>query len=56
MVDGAMIFGTGYAPFRGGPLKYARTRGAENVASTLRRLATKFGGRFTPDAGWESFK
>jgi 3-hydroxyacyl-CoA dehydrogenase/enoyl-CoA hydratase/3-hydroxybutyryl-CoA epimerase len=56
MVDGAMIFGTGYAPFRGGPLNYARTRGAENVASTLRQLATKFGGRFTPDAGWDSFK
>ena len=56
MVDGAMIFGTGYAPFRGGPLNYARTRGAENVATTLRQLATKFGGRFTPDAGWASFK
>jgi 3-hydroxyacyl-CoA dehydrogenase/enoyl-CoA hydratase/3-hydroxybutyryl-CoA epimerase len=56
MVDGAMIFGTGYAPFRGGPLNYARTRGAENVASALRQLATKFGGRFTPDAGWDSFK
>jgi 3-hydroxyacyl-CoA dehydrogenase / enoyl-CoA hydratase / 3-hydroxybutyryl-CoA epimerase len=55
-VDGAMIFGTGYAPFRGGPLNYARTRGAENVASTLRALAGKFGGRFTPDAGWDSFK
>ena len=55
-VDGAMIFGTGYAPFRGGPLNYARTRGAENVASTLRALAEKFGGRFTPDAGWDSFK
>ncbi|MGC1661944.1 MAG: hypothetical protein WA773_01155, partial [Bradyrhizobium sp.] len=56
MVDGAMIFGTGYAPFRGGPLNYARTRGAENVVSALRQLATKFGGRFTPDAGWDSFK
>jgi 3-hydroxyacyl-CoA dehydrogenase / enoyl-CoA hydratase / 3-hydroxybutyryl-CoA epimerase len=56
MVDGAMIFGTGYAPFRGGPLNYARTRGPENVASTLRALAQKFGDRFTPDAGWENFK
>jgi 3-hydroxyacyl-CoA dehydrogenase/enoyl-CoA hydratase/3-hydroxybutyryl-CoA epimerase len=56
MVDGAMIFGTGYAPFRGGPLNYARTRGPANVASTLRALAQKFGGRFTPDAGWDSFK
>src|SRR6185369_14313149 len=56
MVDGAMIFGTGYAPFRGGPLNYARTRGAENVVSALRALAQKFGGRFAPDAGWDSFK
>ncbi len=56
VVDGAMIFGTGYAPFRGGPLNYARTRGVDDVVATLRRLADKFGGRFTPDAGWESFK
>jgi len=56
MVDGAMIFGTGYAPFRGGPLNYARTRGVENVVSTLHALAQKFGGRFVPDAGWDSFK
>jgi 3-hydroxyacyl-CoA dehydrogenase / enoyl-CoA hydratase / 3-hydroxybutyryl-CoA epimerase len=55
-VDGAMIFGTGYAPFRGGPLNYARTRGPEEVASALRALAQKFGDRFTPDAGWDSFK
>jgi 3-hydroxyacyl-CoA dehydrogenase / enoyl-CoA hydratase / 3-hydroxybutyryl-CoA epimerase len=56
LVDGAMIFGTGYAPFRGGPLNYARSRGPENVISSLRALAQKFGGRFTPDAGWESFR
>jgi 3-hydroxyacyl-CoA dehydrogenase/enoyl-CoA hydratase/3-hydroxybutyryl-CoA epimerase len=56
VVDGAMIFGTGYAPFRGGPLNYARTRNVENIVSTLRALAEKFGGRFAPDAGWEAFK
>ncbi|HEY7845456.1 MAG TPA: 3-hydroxyacyl-CoA dehydrogenase NAD-binding domain-containing protein [Bradyrhizobium sp.] len=56
VVDGAMIFGTGYAPFRGGPLNYARRRGIENVVSALRTLAQKFGDRFTPDAGWETFK
>jgi 3-hydroxyacyl-CoA dehydrogenase/enoyl-CoA hydratase/3-hydroxybutyryl-CoA epimerase len=55
-VDGAMIFGTGYAPFRGGPLNYARTRGVENVIGTLRALAQKFGDRFSPDAGWDDFK
>ena len=56
LVDGAMIFGTGYAPFRGGPLNYARSRGPAEVASALRALAEKFGNRFTPDAGWDSFK
>jgi len=56
MIDGAMIFGTGYAPFRGGPLNYARARGVDNVVSALRALAEKFGDRFTPDSGWESFK
>jgi 3-hydroxyacyl-CoA dehydrogenase/enoyl-CoA hydratase/3-hydroxybutyryl-CoA epimerase len=56
MVDGAMIFGTGYAPFRGGPLNYARTRGAENIVATLRTLAVKHGDRFAPDAGWDDFR
>jgi 3-hydroxyacyl-CoA dehydrogenase/enoyl-CoA hydratase/3-hydroxybutyryl-CoA epimerase len=56
VVDGAMIFGTGYAPFRGGPLNYARTRGPEEVAATLQRLAAKFGGRFAPDEGWATFR
>jgi 3-hydroxyacyl-CoA dehydrogenase / enoyl-CoA hydratase / 3-hydroxybutyryl-CoA epimerase len=56
VVDGAMIFGTGYAPFRGGPLNYARTRSVEHVVQALRALAQKFGDRFTPDTGWDSFK
>jgi 3-hydroxyacyl-CoA dehydrogenase / enoyl-CoA hydratase / 3-hydroxybutyryl-CoA epimerase len=56
VVDGAMIFGTGYAPFRGGPLNYARSRGPENVVAALRGLEQKFGGRFAPDPGWENFK
>lgn len=55
VVDGAMIFGTGYAPFRGGPLNYARTRGATNVVTALKALEAKFGDRFKPDAGWDTF-
>jgi len=50
-----MIFGTGYAPFRGGPLNYARTRGATNVVAALKALQAKFGDRFQPDAGWDTF-
>jgi 3-hydroxyacyl-CoA dehydrogenase/enoyl-CoA hydratase/3-hydroxybutyryl-CoA epimerase len=55
LVDGAMIFGTGFAPFRGGPLNYARTRGIAEVVATLRSLAQKHGDRFVPDPGWETF-
>jgi 3-hydroxyacyl-CoA dehydrogenase/enoyl-CoA hydratase/3-hydroxybutyryl-CoA epimerase len=55
VVDGAMIFGTGYAPFRGGPLNYARNRGVAEVVATLQGLANRFGDRFKPDAGWDQF-
>lgn len=56
IVDGAMIFATGFAPFRGGPMHYARTRGATNVRDTLLRLAEKYGPRFQPDPGWDTLK
>uniref|UniRef100_UPI003B52CB6C 3-hydroxyacyl-CoA dehydrogenase NAD-binding domain-containing protein n=1 Tax=Roseovarius indicus TaxID=540747 RepID=UPI003B52CB6C len=49
-IDGAVIFGTGWAPFRGGPLHYAKTR--RDVPKTLEQLADRHGPRFTPDPGW----
>jgi 3-hydroxyacyl-CoA dehydrogenase/enoyl-CoA hydratase/3-hydroxybutyryl-CoA epimerase len=51
-----MIFATGFAPFRGGPLDYARARGMDDVRATLSRLATKNGPRFQPDPGWDNLK
>jgi 3-hydroxyacyl-CoA dehydrogenase/enoyl-CoA hydratase/3-hydroxybutyryl-CoA epimerase len=51
-VDGAMVFATGFAPFRGGPLHYARTRGVANIRDELERLAQRYGERFRPDPGW----
>jgi 3-hydroxyacyl-CoA dehydrogenase/enoyl-CoA hydratase/3-hydroxybutyryl-CoA epimerase len=56
IIDGAMIFATGFAPFRGGPMHYARTRGAADVRDTLKRLAEKYGPRFQPDPGWDNLK
>jgi len=47
-----VIFGTGFAPFRGGPLAYARSRGVADVAARLTELAARYGSRFTPDTGW----
>ncbi|WP_163271389.1 3-hydroxyacyl-CoA dehydrogenase NAD-binding domain-containing protein [Chelativorans alearense] len=55
-VDEAMIFATGFAPFRGGPLHYARKRGVEEVVAALRQLEEKHGVRFAPDAGWDMLK
>jgi 3-hydroxyacyl-CoA dehydrogenase/enoyl-CoA hydratase/3-hydroxybutyryl-CoA epimerase len=52
LVDAAVIFGTGFAPFRGGPLTYARARGIAAVVARLTELAARYGSRFEPDAGW----
>ena len=51
-IDAGMIFGAGYPPFRGGPLKAARDRGVAECVKRLEALAAKHGPRFTPDAGW----
>jgi 3-hydroxyacyl-CoA dehydrogenase/enoyl-CoA hydratase/3-hydroxybutyryl-CoA epimerase len=47
-VDFGMIMGTGWAPFRGGPLKYADSVGISTVVSRLNHLAGKFGEHFKP--------
>jgi 3-hydroxyacyl-CoA dehydrogenase/enoyl-CoA hydratase/3-hydroxybutyryl-CoA epimerase len=52
LIDAGVIFGSGFAPFRGGPLTYARKRGVEVVVSRLKDLARTHGARFTPDEGW----
>jgi 3-hydroxyacyl-CoA dehydrogenase/enoyl-CoA hydratase/3-hydroxybutyryl-CoA epimerase len=52
LVDAGVIFGTGFAPFRGGPLHYARERGVGEVTAILARLAERHGPRFEPSAGW----
>jgi 3-hydroxyacyl-CoA dehydrogenase/enoyl-CoA hydratase/3-hydroxybutyryl-CoA epimerase len=52
-LDAAMIFATGFAPFRGGPMRYAAERGHDDIAQALSRLAEKHGERFAPDKGWQ---
>jgi 3-hydroxyacyl-CoA dehydrogenase/enoyl-CoA hydratase/3-hydroxybutyryl-CoA epimerase len=54
LLDAGVIFGTGFAPFRGGPLQYARDRGITNVTETLTQLASEFGARFQPHEGWDA--
>ncbi|MFH0351254.1 MAG: 3-hydroxyacyl-CoA dehydrogenase NAD-binding domain-containing protein, partial [Chromatiales bacterium] len=52
LLDAGMIFGTGFAPFRGGPLHYVKDTGKEAIQERLEALTTRFGPRFSPDPGW----
>ena len=52
LLDAGAVFATGFAPFRGGPLHYAKQRGIAEVVSCLNELADRYGERFRPDAGW----
>ena len=54
LLDAGVIFGTGFAPFRGGPIQYIRATGADSLRARLEVLATRYGERFRPKAGWDS--
>ncbi|HEX7025589.1 MAG TPA: fatty acid oxidation complex subunit alpha FadJ [Gemmatimonadales bacterium] len=46
--DIGAIFGIGYPPFLGGPLRYMDSLGAKSVVGTLESLAAAYGPRFAP--------
>ncbi len=52
LVDAGVIFGAGFAPFRGGPLHWAREAGPQKLRARLDQLVLQHGSRFTPDPGW----
>jgi len=52
LLDAGVIFGTGFAPFRGGPLRYAHSRGSTLLRNRLRELETHHGSHFHADDGW----
>ncbi|HYW75453.1 MAG TPA: 3-hydroxyacyl-CoA dehydrogenase NAD-binding domain-containing protein [Gammaproteobacteria bacterium] len=54
LIDAGVIFGTGFAPFRGGPLHYARQAGPSVLKERLNKLAEKHGELYKPDAGWDT--
>ena len=47
-MDLAMIYGTGFPPYRGGILRYADKWGIANVYSKLVELEKQYGSRFQP--------
>jgi 3-hydroxyacyl-CoA dehydrogenase/enoyl-CoA hydratase/3-hydroxybutyryl-CoA epimerase len=54
LVDAGLIFGAGFAPFRGGPLCWAVQTGEAGIVGRLQTLAASHGQRFIPDTGWQS--
>jgi 3-hydroxyacyl-CoA dehydrogenase/enoyl-CoA hydratase/3-hydroxybutyryl-CoA epimerase len=54
LVDAGVIFGAGFAPFRGGPLNWARSEGPQHLLGRLERLTLQHGSRFAPDPGWSA--
>ena len=54
LLDAGMIFGTGFAPFLGGPLHYIKSQGVQHMLERLRILHQQYGVRFEPDIGWVS--
>jgi 3-hydroxyacyl-CoA dehydrogenase/enoyl-CoA hydratase/3-hydroxybutyryl-CoA epimerase len=55
LLDAGAVFATGFAPFRGGPLQYAKVRGPAELTQRLREFEQRYGERFRPDPGWNQF-
>ena len=51
-LDAGVIFGTGFAPFMGGPINYAKKVGTEVIRIRLEKLTKTYGDRFQPSEGW----
>ena len=54
LLDAGVIFGTGFAPFRGGPVAHIRAVGVDTLLAKLKSLQAKHGDRFVPRPGWDS--
>lgn len=53
LLDGGMIFATGFAPFRGGPMNYAKHFGHDKLNELFNRLEAQYGNRFKADISLE---
>ena len=56
LLDAGVIFGTGFAPFRGGPIQHIRSEGAARLKQRLEQLSGRYGERFAPRPGWDALK
>ena len=52
LLDAGVIFGTGFAPFRGGPMHTIHSGGLDRQRHQLELLEKRHGNQFHPDDGW----
>lgn len=53
LIDAGMVFATGFAPFRGGPMHYLQQQGPDTFYQQLTQLSASTGQRFSPHSCWE---
>jgi len=46
--DIGLVFGTGFAPFRGGPFRYLDQFGVDKYVDLMNKFADKYGPQFEP--------
>jgi len=54
LCDAGVVFGTGFAPHRGGPISTIRARGKQEWLRIAAELKAKHGLRFEADTGWDA--
>lgn len=54
LLDAGMIFGTGFAPFRGGPIHYAKSRGINDLFQQYRKQRQQRGEKVEALQNWEA--
>jgi 3-hydroxyacyl-CoA dehydrogenase/enoyl-CoA hydratase/3-hydroxybutyryl-CoA epimerase len=52
-LDAGIVYGTGFAPFRGGPVQHIKNSGVEKQFKALSDLEIRHGKRFIADDGWQ---
>lgn len=53
LLDAGLIFGAGFAPFRGGPIHYLQSGDADALHRKWVKIVEKSGTRTEPDPGWQ---
>lgn len=54
LLDAGMIFGTGFAPFRGGPIHYAKAQGIQELFEQFRKQQEAHGEKSQELKAWEN--